>query len=253
MRIKEYTGRANIKLINADCMDILPDFKENEFDLAIVDVNYGIKEDGRKTKGRTFRKDGSHRLSIDKRNGRKSLIYNEYTSKNWDEKQPDQKYFDLLFKDCSSHLIFGENYLRFNQKNNSSGRIFWDKVNYTNDFSDGEMIWTNLFSSVRKFEFMWNGMLQGKNIKEGKINQGNKKLCEKRFHPTQKPTALYKWLLTEHAKQGQTILDTHFGSLSIGIACWDLGFDLVAIEKYEEYFDKAVERFEIHISQKQLF
>ena len=76
---------------------------------------------------------------------------------------------------------------------------------------------------------------------------------QKTIHPTQKPVALYKWLLKNYAKAGDKILDTHGGSMSIAIACWDLGFDLDIIELDKDYYDKAVQRFERHINQKQIF
>lgn len=85
-------------------------------------------------------------------------------------------------------------------------------------------------------------MLQGKSIEEGWIQQGNKKLNEKRIHPTQKPVALYEWLLMRYAKQGDKILDTHVGSASSIIACKKLGFDYVGYEIDEKMFISAIAR-----------
>jgi site-specific DNA-methyltransferase (adenine-specific) len=76
---------------------------------------------------------------------------------------------------------------------------------------------------------------------------------ENRFHPTQKPTTLYKWILDKYAKQGDKILDTHLGSGSIAIACHDYGFDLTACELDKEYFDKAMGRINNHVAQQKLF
>ena len=97
---------------------------------------------------------------------------------------------------------------------------------------------------------MWNGMCQGKNLSEGRVMQGNKKLNERRIHPTQKPVALYVWLLTQYAKAGWKILDTHLGSGSIAIACDNLGFELLGIEIDRHYYDATRERIIQH--QKQL-
>lgn len=72
-------------------------------------------------------------------------------------------------------------------------------------------------------------------------------------HPTQKPIALYKWLLDKYAKQGDKILDTHLGSGSIAIACHDYGFELTACELDTEYYDKAIQRITNHTSQQKLF
>lgn len=226
--------------------------KDKSIDLAIVDPPYGIKEDGRKTKGRHIRKDGSQITTIDSRTGKKIFVYKEYKAKNWDEQPPPQEYYDELFRVAKYVIIWGCNYLNFNQKSSSSGRIFWDKVNGDNDFSDGEIAWTNLFSSIRQVTYMWNGMLQGKSIKEGHISQGNKKLCEKRIQTCQKPVILYKWLLGKYAKPGYTILDTHLGSGSIAIACYDLGYNLIACEKDTDNFTAAMKRIKIYTQQLKL-
>lgn len=241
------------KYILGDCMEHLVNYKDNHFDLAVVDPPYGIGEDGSKTKGRTFRKDGTSRKSVDKRTGRKSVIFNTYKPKNWDSKQPNQDYFNELFRVSKKQIIWGCNYLTFDQKNKSSGRIFWDKVNGSNDFSDGEIAFSSLFSSVRMFVFMWNGMLQGKSAVNGRINQGNKSLCEKRQHPTQKPVALYRWILQNYAKPNDLILDTHVGSASSLIACHMEGFDYVGFEKDEDYFRDSTKRLQQHLSQIRMF
>ena len=112
-----------------------------------------------------------------------------------------------------------------------------------NDFADCEYAWMSKGLGVaRIFRFLWFGMLQG--------NQKNK---EERFHPTQKPVALYKWLLNNYAKQGDKILDTHLGSGSSRIAAYDLGFDFVGYEIDKEYFDKEEERFRQHTAQTNMF
>ena len=100
---------------------------------------------------------------------------------------------------------------------------------------------------------MWNGMLQGKSIEHGEIMQGNKRLNEKRIHPTQKPVALYTWILQKFAKPGWKLLDTHTGSGSSLIAAHDLEYDIVAFEKNKSYYDKSMQRYKDHISQITLF
>ena len=72
------------------------------------------------------------------------------------------------------------------------------------------------------------------------------------IHPTQKPIKLYKWLLNHYAKPGDRILDTHLGSGSIAIACWDMGFDLVGYEIDKDYYEAAMKRFQKHKEQFQL-
>lgn len=83
------------------------------------------------------------------------------------------------------------------------------------------------------YRFVWAGMIQG--------DMSNK---EARIHPTQKPVALYKWILRNYAKPGDKILDTHVGSASSLIACYDLGFDYVGFEIDEEYYRLASKRLE---------
>ena len=100
---------------------------------------------------------------------------------------------------------------------------------------------------------MWNGMLQGKSIEEGAIMQGNKKLNEKRFHPTQKPIALYKWIFKNYAKPGDRILDTHLGSGSSRIAAYDAELAFTGCEIEPVYFKLQEERFNEYTAQQSLF
>ena len=113
----------------------------------------------------------------------------------------------------------------------------------TNDFADCEMAWLSEGMGVaRIFRYCWNGMIQG--------NMKNK---EERFHPTQKPVALYSWIFSKYAKPGYRILDTHLGSGSSRIAAYDLGFDFAGYEIDKEYFDLQEKRFEKHVAQGNLF
>lgn len=104
------------------------------------------------------------------------------------------------------------------------------------------MAYTSFKTAVRKFTFRWAGMLQG-----------NMKHKETRIHPTQKPAALYEWILNKYAKEGDKILDTHLGSGSIAIACHNGHFDLTACELDKEYYTKAMERLKRHQAQGSLF
>ena len=111
--------------------------------------------------------------------------------------------------------------------------IVWDKKRRGINFADCEIAWTNMNVQTRIFEFKWNGMLQE--------DMKNK---ETRIHPTQKPVALYKWILKNYAKAGDKILDTHVGSASSLIACYDMGFEYVGFEIDPEYYKQASERLE---------
>ena len=165
-----------------------------------------------------------------------------HKAKAWDDAPPPQEYFDELFRVSKYQIIFGENYIDFSQKSTSSGRIFWDKVNGTSHFSDGEMLWTNLFSSVRQITYMWAGFCQGVSLETPTRQRGNKKLNEKRIHPSQKPVLLYQALL-QWAKPGWKILDTNLGSGSSRIAAAEMGFDFYGFEKDAEYFADSERRF----------
>ena len=220
----------NIELYNADCIESMKDYPDNHFDLAICDVNYGIKQDGRNNHTR-----GKLAKSHDYRN-----------NSRYDEKSPDSLYFDLVVQKTKHQIFWGANHYLDNLPFNISSPcwIVWDKKNGMTDFADCELAWTNFSTAVRIFRFQWQGMLQG--------YSGNKDKNEKRIHPNQKPVALYKWLLKNYAKEGDKILDTHLGSGSIAIACHDMGFDLTGYEIDEDYFKAMTRRFEDHKRQLQI-
>ena len=212
-----------ITITNEDNMELMSRYPDNYFDLAIVDPPYGIGMDG----------------AI---GGGKLAKVTKHKKKSWDSSVPSKEYFNELIRTSKNVIIWGANHFIENIPNgNSSSWIVWDKDNSGN-FADCELAWTNHKTAVRKFEFRWNGMLQG--------DMKNK---ETRIHPTQKPVALYKWLLDKYAKQGDKILDTHLGSGSIAIACHDYGFELTACELDKDYYDKAIERITNHTKQQKLF
>jgi site-specific DNA-methyltransferase (adenine-specific) len=138
-------------------------------------------------------------------------------------------------------LFGGVNY--FADERLCGGRIFWDKEvpqDYTK--SKGEIAYKSFGVGVDYIKVVWHGMLQY-----------NMKDKEERIHPTQKPILLYKQLLAKYAKEGNKILDTHLGSGGVGIACYDMGFDLTATEIDKEYFEKASKRIDMHKRQLTLF
>jgi site-specific DNA-methyltransferase (adenine-specific) len=149
-----------------------------------------------------------------------------------------------------NQIIWGVNYFDYSF---GSGRIVWDKVNGHSSFSDCELAYCSLHDSTRLFRYMWNGMLQGKSISEGHIQQGNKALNEVRIHPTQKPINLYFWLLQNYAKEGDKILDTHVGSASSLIACQELGFEYVGCELDRDIFNLAKQRLDVYEKKIKLF
>ena len=112
--------------------------------------------------------------------------------------------------------------------------IFWDKVKFVDNYADGELAWTSFDKNTKKVEIQHHGFL----TKDGKS-----------IHPTQKPVMLYNWLLTNYAKKGQRILDTHLGSGSSAIAAHYFGVDFVGCELYKDYFEAAKARFDMATKQ----
>lgn len=223
---------------NMDCMDGMKQLPDKYFDLAIVDPVYGDVKAGGYMTGKSKGGVGPHP---------------DYDYSIWNQKKTDKAYFDELFRVSKNQIIFGGNYFAKEIGKDSPCWIVWDKCNGTTNWADCELAWTSFTSAVRMFRFMWNGMLQGKSIEHGEIMQGNKSLNEKRIHPTQKPVALYTWILKNFGQPGWKLLDTHTGSGSSLIAFEDLGFEYVAFEKYKPYYDKSSERLNQHKAQISLF
>ncbi len=210
---------------------------DNSFDLAIVDPPYGI--------GLSM----SIGCDFKNRNGRKNESIVKHEMKSWNDKTPDPEYFKELHRVTKNQIIWGCNY--YAQHIPAVGRIFHDKqigIEGTKfKWSHGDLASCSLQKRITMFRYQWAGNKQG-----GKINWLNTGM-DRRIHPTQKPVQLYKWLLQNYAKEGDTILDTHLGSGSIAIACYDLGFDLTGYEIDEDYFKAAQARLERHQAQGQLF
>ena len=227
----------SLTITNEDCMELLARTPDKYFELAIVDPQYGIGENGSKNKSR------------------RGWGANDYIAFEGNDDEPmPPLYFQELQRVSNNQIIWGANHFIENIPNaNSPCWILWDKCNGASDFADFEMAYTSFQTAARKFSFMWAGSFQGKSIAEGYIQQGNKALNEKRIHPTQKPVALYKWLLNKYAKPGDKILDTHLGGGSIAIACHEYGFDLTACELSPYYYAAAIKRIEGHCSQLKLF
>jgi site-specific DNA-methyltransferase (adenine-specific) len=141
-----------------------------------------------------------------------------------------------------NQIIFGANHFISKIPFDSSCWIVWDKCNGETDFADCELAWTSFKYAVRLFKYKWNGMLQ-ENMKQKEI----------RIHPTQKPVALYRWLLLNYAKKGDIILDTHSGSASSVIACIEEGFNYIACEKNPDYHRDSIARVQPYLDQGKLF
>jgi site-specific DNA-methyltransferase (adenine-specific) len=203
-----------MKITNEDNMELMARYPDNYFDLAIVDPPYGI----------------GINESIGRRKGEK---HSGYKKVKWDNEIPTKDYFNELKRVSKNQIIWGGNYF-LDYLNATPCFLMWDKgFSELVTFAQFELAWTSFKTSSKKFN--------------------HSHIQNDKQHPTQKPVALYKWILDKYAKQGDKILDTHLGSGSIAIACHDYGFDLTACELDKEYFDKAMERINNHKSQTKLF
>tara|TARA_R110000868_G_C10972986_1_gene771121 strand:+ start:15364 stop:15996 length:633 start_codon:yes stop_codon:yes gene_type:complete len=207
------------EVFNCDNMELMAKYPDNHFELAIVDPPYT----------NTFK------ISA---NGKNAKVNKSYNLEGLNNSTPNDKYWDELLRISKNQIIWGVNYY---SRYFGAGRIVWDKDN-TGVYSDCELAFHSFGNVVRKYKFTWNGMIQG--------DMKNK---EERIHPTQKPVRLYEWLLANYAKEGDKILDTHLGSGSSRIACYNLGFDFTGCELDKDYFDQADYRYQEHIKQLTLF
>ena len=196
---------------NVDCMEYMAGLPDKVFDLAIVDPPYGIGMDGGNIGYKGF---------------------NNFEKKSWDNSTPDATYFSELKRVSGEQIVWGGNYFELPP---TRCFLIWDKgAGFKGrTYAECEQAWTSFDANARIFQRdpLCNGDYKGK------------------IHPTQKPIKLYEWLLTNYAKPGDKILDTHLGSMSSVIACLNLGFEVVGCELDSDYFKAGCER--VAQSQKQ--
>lgn len=208
------------KLYNMDCMDLMKEFPDKYFELAIVDPPYGIGIDGQKE---SICKNPKHNRKL-------------HEKKDWDNSIPNKEYFKELERVSKNQIIWGANYFVKHLEKGTKGWIVWDKGQHGLTMSDCELAYSSFDVPTRVVVINRVELL-----KDGTIR------------PTQKPIKLYKWLLKNYAKQGDKILDTHVGSASSLIACHEMGFAFIGSELDKDYFDKATERLEAFRAQTTLF
>jgi site-specific DNA-methyltransferase (adenine-specific) len=206
---------------NMDCMELMRQYEDNYFDLAIVDPPYGIGIDGQKE---SICKNPKHNRKAHKHKG-------------WDNAIPNAEYFRELERVSKNQIIWGANYFVEHLNKGTKGWIFWYKGQEGLTMSDGEIAYSSFQVATRMI-----------NLNRGLIAQKGGSI-----HPTQKPVELYRRLLNDYAKKGERILDTHLGSGSIAIACYDMGCELTASEIDTEYYENAMKRIQIHTAQQSLF
>jgi site-specific DNA-methyltransferase (adenine-specific) len=200
-----------LDLRRMDCMELMAQYPDKYFELAIVDPPYGIGA-------------GAHL-------GNQANRWKQHAKKKWDSSPPGHDYFHNLFRVSKNQIVWGGNYFT-EYLPPKMGWIMWDKGQRDFSLADGELAWASFDKALRIFE-MSRGKALAKNNEQGG-----------RFHPTQKPVALYNWLLENYAKPGDKILDTHMGSGSIAIACHYRQHHLTACELDEDYFRDACKRIE---------
>ena len=200
---------------NLDCMDGMAQFPDKFFSLAIVDPPYGI---GAASQSFGF----SQRSRMER--------------KEWDSESPDPKYFMELFRVSKNQIIWGSTNFELPARR---GFIVWDKGEgfYNRDFAECELAWFSFDKNARIYKR--NPLANGDYVG--------------RIHPTQKPIALYKWLLSNYAKPGDKILDTHVGSASSLIACHQMGFEYWGFELDTDYYNAATERLNKVKAQVDIF
>lgn len=206
---------------HTDCMDFMAKFPDKFFELAIVDPPYGIKQ-----------------LSVSENRSpdskyRRSMAKMVESANKWNDYLPTEEYFDELFRVSKEQIIWGANNF---QLPSSEYFVIWDKKQTVENFASAEYAWVSM-NEWKKPAKVFRYQIHAANAIEDKI------------HPTQKPIALYQWLLQNYAKPGDKILDTHLGSGSSRIAAYKLGFDFWSCELDKEYFDAQEKRFKQAINE----
>ncbi len=220
-----YLNKINL----GDCLEVMKSLPDNCIDLVLTDPPYGINVASRMAKqsGQKYAKNAAARA--------------DYNYKEWDSDIPHEAIFNEIQRISKNAIIFGGNYFA-HLLPPSPCWIIWDKDNIDSPFADCELAWTNYGTAVRKFTFMWNGMIQA--------DMKNK---EERIHPTQKPRQLFRLILEKYLPEGGVVFDGFSGSGTTALACHDLGYDFICIEKDEEYHAASVKRLEEHQKQGKLF
>lgn len=217
------------KITCADCLDILKQLPDRCINLVLTDPPYGIN-----ASSESFMRSGIKRKGS-------ACVGGIYKPSEWDKKTPDKEVFDEIIRISKHAIIFGGNYFVENLTN-SSCWLVWDKHNGESSYADCELAWTNFKTAVRKYDYLWNGMLQ-QNMKEKEI----------RIHPTQKPVGLFMKILQDYSNENDLVLDCFSGSGTTAVACHNLKRRFICIERDPEYCKASQERLEQAQRQQTLF
>lgn len=221
-------------IYNIDCIELMQQMKKDKIvvDWVITDPPYGIGV------GSMPYTNGVQMV------GKALAKRRDYSNTgDWDNSKIDKKYFDLIFQISKNQIIFGGNYYTDYLPSTKSW-VIWDKRcddNMRNSFADCEMAWYSK-GVARVFRYLYNGMLQG-----------NAKLKDERFHPTQKPVELWMKLLNFYTKEGDIVFDPFAGSCSLAIACHKMKRKYICCEKNKDYYKKGCAWLEKVKSQVSMF
>ena len=212
-----------MRIINADCMDILRELPDKCVDLVMTDPPYGIDYGGQ------LRGKGDGKGGIDK-NG-----WRGWNAPEWDKERPKKEVFEQMLRISKNQIIWGGNYFA-DYLPPSQGWLVWNKGQRNFSLADGELAWTSFDKALRIFDYS-----RGQALKDGKI------------HPTQKPLSLMKWCIEKGTNEGDLVLDCFSSSGTTALAARILKRRFICIEKDEEYWRASVERIEEAKRQGELF
>lgn len=202
------------RIINDDCFNVMKKIPDKYFDLCLTDPPYGIDYGGQ-LKGHG---DGN--------GGRNKYGWKDWNAPEWDKERPEKEVFEQIMRVSKNQIIWGGNYFA-DYMPPSQGWLVWNKGQRNFSIADGELAWTSFDKALRIFDYS-----RGEALKDGKI------------HPTQKPVALFSWVLEMFSKEGDKVFDPFSGSGTTAIACHRGKRQFLCVEKDEVYFQKSVERLE---------
>ena len=205
------------EVFNEDCIQVMKRYPDKFFDLAVVDPPYGI---------------GANKMQLG--NGKKKIYRGE---NDWDNSIPTAEYWQELFRVSKNQIVWGWNYF-VEYFHSCPSYIVWNKE-ASGNYSDCEIAWCSYKGTNKIFKWLWNGF--------------RKQQPEERIHPTQKPVALYDWIIQNYCAEANLILDTHVGSGSSRIAAAKAGKQFIGFEIDPEYYEKQEKRFNDWNSQLRMF
>jgi len=234
-------------LDNIEFMKTKPD---NCFSIGITDIPYGINVGNMafiKENKTTVKQKNGTRINPNKNNKLKPA--------DWDNETPREEWFKEFKRVTKEQIFFGVEYVDY--EGLGSGRIKWNKgVPEGVSFKNYEMAYCSFIDYEKEIDYLWSGMMQGKSITNPMIQQGNKKLNEKRIHPTQKPVLLWDLILLFCQENGidiSSIFDSNMGLASLCLSSIKFNSSFAGCDLHKPYYDESIKRINNHIAQQRLF